>query len=513
MKNRIYAPRLLAWALIALLLLMSVPAGAFASERDFTVPTQQADALRQLGLFQGTDTGYELERAPTRIEALVMLIRLLGQEQAALAGDWSHPFTDVPEWAEAYAGYAWENGLTKGVSETLLDAAAPSAAAQYLTFVLRALGYSDAAGDFSWDNPYQLAVQADIFSDHLVVNDFLRADVVLTSYAALSAAFKDSEQLLAAKLVADGVFTAAQLTNAIGLVLLTPSVATEPKDESEEPTEEPTEEPAEEPAEEPSDSFAWVQYLSYKGIDSDAEMKEAWLDALPRMPQEIVFSVAANQADHYVDLLDPFSYLTLSWSVGFEANYGGDTVIVKPLYTQGVRAAAALELDGYPRGYPADDFIDELAAAAQKVYDRTIRPGMSEYEQAKAIHDYLVKNCEYDQTMAAASHDIEGVLLHGAAVCNGYANTFKLLMDMCGIDCIVVGGTGTNSKGTENHAWNKVCIDGDWYNVDVTWDDPIIIGNGRIPASYDYFLVSDAAFKKDHSWDTDNVPAAAKSWR
>ena len=95
--------------------------------RDVTDHETCAVALKQLGLFMGvSDTDFDLERAPTRIEALVMLIRVLGEEEAALNGSWEHPFTDVPVWdgdkANKYVGYAYENGLTNGMENGLFNA-------------------------------------------------------------------------------------------------------------------------------------------------------------------------------------------------------------------------------------------------------------------------------------------------------------------------------------------------------------------------------------------------------
>ena len=109
-----------------------------------------AQDLKALGIFQGvSDTEFDLNRAPTRVEALVMLIRLLGKDAEALGGQWSHPFGDVPGWANNYVGYAYEKGLTNGISET--EFGTGNATIQmYLTFVLRSLDYTDKNGeDFS----------------------------------------------------------------------------------------------------------------------------------------------------------------------------------------------------------------------------------------------------------------------------------------------------------------------------------------------------------------------------
>ena len=177
---------------------------------------KQAEALKSLGLFQGvSDTDFDLDRAPTRVEAVVMLLRLLGSEEEALSGSYSHPFVDVPEWADAYIGYAYQEGIANGISSTEFGMGDASAA-MYLTYVLRALGYSDADGDFAWDDPFALAEDVKILDDSISRDDFLRADVVRVSYKALSAKLKDSESTLAEMLMRAGVFTPEELL-AVGI--------------------------------------------------------------------------------------------------------------------------------------------------------------------------------------------------------------------------------------------------------------------------------------------------------
>lgn len=177
--------------------------------RDISDEKSCALVLKDLGLFKGvSDTSFDLERAPTRVEALVMLIRVLGKEQDALNGTWRHPFTDVPAWADAYVAYAYVNGLTNGVSVTQFGSD-NATSAMYLTFMLRALGYSDVNNtDFSWNNPYDLAKSAGILPDIVDTDVFLRADVACVSFAALSATLKNSEQTLADKLIEAGVLDA-----------------------------------------------------------------------------------------------------------------------------------------------------------------------------------------------------------------------------------------------------------------------------------------------------------------
>ena len=172
-----------------------------------------AEALRALGLFKGTGTAqdgsiiFSLDRAPTRAEAVVMLIRLLGQEETAVSYPAEKcPFTDAPDWARSYLAFAFDNGLTKGTSATTFGNgdATPQ---QFLTFVLRSMGYSDAAdGDFTWDRPEPLADGVHIYPGAQEMEDFTRGTAVRIMYDALNNQMKDGA-LLKDKLIKAGVFS------------------------------------------------------------------------------------------------------------------------------------------------------------------------------------------------------------------------------------------------------------------------------------------------------------------
>ena len=109
-----------------------------------------AGALKTLNLFKGSYTGYgqgyDLEVAPTRLQALIMFIRVLGEEEQALAWTGSQPFTDIAPGtqSEKYVGYAYEKGYTNGYSATTFRPSQAISANQYVEFMLRALGYSSA---------------------------------------------------------------------------------------------------------------------------------------------------------------------------------------------------------------------------------------------------------------------------------------------------------------------------------------------------------------------------------
>lgn len=196
---------------IAILMsVMSMPVLALTS-RDTSLEESIASDLKMLGLFKGvSETNFDLNREPSRTEALVMLIRFLGKDGEAINGKWNHPFTDVASWADKYVGYAYVNGLTNGVSSTKFGSGSANAS-MYLTFVLRALGYSDKNNmDFSWSNPYDIAGQIGILPDIVNTSKFLRSDVVSVSYAALSVNMKGSNQTMAGKLIDMGTFSSSQ---------------------------------------------------------------------------------------------------------------------------------------------------------------------------------------------------------------------------------------------------------------------------------------------------------------
>ena len=182
-----------------------------------------ANDLYALGLFKGTGTDalgrpkFDLLVAPTRQVALTMLVRLLGKEAEALSKTWEHPFTDVDQWAEPYVGYAFANGLTKGVSTDKFGANDLVTTYQYLTFALRALGYNDSEGDFRWDDPTPLTRELELTSDDYADNNkaFYRGDIAIISHLALQRSIKNGPVLM--KYLIDSGAVNLEDVKAIGL--------------------------------------------------------------------------------------------------------------------------------------------------------------------------------------------------------------------------------------------------------------------------------------------------------
>lgn len=143
---------------------------------------------------------------------------------------------------------------------------------------------------------------------------------------------------------------------------------------------------------------------------------------------------------------------------------------------------------------------------------KTIDDAMSAVEKAKALHDYIVKVCEYD-TVARDTHDtspaartVYSVLVRHLAVCEGYTMAYRYLLNQIGVNSEEV------ISDAMNHCWNYLQLGENWYHVDVTWDDPIYQGrkpdNNRI--SHEHFLLSDKAIraKEHYDWDVRGLPPA-----
>ncbi len=144
---------------------------------------------------------------------------------------------------------------------------------------------------------------------------------------------------------------------------------------------------------------------------------------------------------------------------------------------------------------------ERLAANAAELPD--------DYERVKFFHDELVRGCEYSSE-GVDSHCAYGALCSKKAVCEGYAKAFWLLCQLSDIPCLPACGMAVDKDGVSQlHMWNKVQLDGKWYNVDCTWDDPM----GVEPQSvrYDYFLVSDRDISATHDEERETfmrLPAA-----
>lgn len=138
----------------------------------------------------------------------------------------------------------------------------------------------------------------------------------------------------------------------------------------------------------------------------------------------------------------------------------------------------------------------------KSIINTIIKDDMTVYEKELAVHDYIIKNCEYDpDKLSALNRDNPeseipyGVLKNKRGICLGYTGTFQLFMDVLDIPCISIKA----SADMQDHGWNMVQIDNEWYHVDLTWDDPV--PNEKDYADHTYFNVTDKVMSKRHDWD------------
>ena len=153
--------------------------------------------------------------------------------------------------------------------------------------------------------------------------------------------------------------------------------------------------------------------------------------------------------------------------------------------------------------YNSEAQINQAIAQLESVRNQIIAQAQgSAYNQIKYVHDYIVDNTSYDSTISNPDiYNIYGTLIRKSSVCEGYAKSFKYLMDALDIPCVIVIGEATNSSGeSESHAWNYVMLNNIWYAIDTTWDDPVVIGGGRPSSSAKtrYFLRGANTFNADH---------------
>lgn len=165
-------------------------------------------------------------------------------------------------------------------------------------------------------------------------------------------------------------------------------------------------------------------------------------------------------------------------------------------------------LDGFTSKEQIDQCESQVIAVKNQILNQIA--GKNDIEKMRYIHDYLVDTIEYDQTFGEKNiYNIYGALVSKTCVCEGYAKASQYLLNEAGLENIIITGTATNSDGkTENHAWNYVNIDEKWYAIDTTWDDPIIVGGGKLTNTirYRYFLKGSSTMNKNHFISTKFTP-------
>ena len=128
-----------------------------------------------------------------------------------------------------------------------------------------------------------------------------------------------------------------------------------------------------------------------------------------------------------------------------------------------------------------------------------VNEGWSDYKKVLYFHDTIIDSCQYSES-GSAPHSAYGCLIEGMAVCEGYTKAMQLLCARADIDCVCVSGFASDEQGPQPHIWNKIMIEDEWTNIDVTWDDPMT-ASGSPYRRYDYFGLTDEEISITHEPD------------
>lgn len=170
-------------------------------------------------------------------------------------------------------------------------------------------------------------------------------------------------------------------------------------------------------------------------------------------------------------------------------------------------------LTGYKYRYYKDSpnliFVPEYLFEKEKVkehqkamkarVEKLVRPAkdFTEWEKEKYVHDFICENVQYDKLKKAYSHEIIGPLGQGVGVCEGIAKAVKVLLDALGVWCVIAICGNNPDKGIKyRHTWNVVRINGEYYHLDVTFDNTL--GKDVKELRYDYFNLDDQQIFRDH---------------
>lgn len=230
-------------------------------------------------------------------------------------------------------------------------------------------------------------------------------------------------------------------------------------------------------------------------IDSAEKLEDLYTDAVIRRIDSFQVKTTENVLDTFYAAGVMFDFNVSQ--VLYEYEYKTGLLKISISYTLfGEVEALGITEDATARASSKALAYDKRLNAIE---DSILTAGMTDREKCKAIHDYMIRNYEYDQNFMDASYSFAGLLDNGVGVCQGYAQLFYLLANRAGVFCEMLTGSadGTGTGYYEDHIWNVVYLDNNWYHIDVTFDDPIG-GGGRI--YYNYFLISSKQISGDHKW-------------
>lgn len=246
-------------------------------------------------------------------------------------------------------------------------------------------------------------------------------------------------------------------------------------------------------------SMQFFKNLPYTNVSNTQDLKEVIKNNLLKFNNYINLIVPANSSELSIDKIKEHLNTVLMENYTYKC-YMDHTQIT--YITVGGETGIRIQLGYIYSPGELAAMNKEVNAKADEIIGQIITPSMTDYDKVKAIHDYIVNNTTYDSSLQPISFTIYGALIKGRGVCQAYASAFETLLDKVGIE-----NTAVISESME-HVWNLVKLDGDYYHIDVTWDDPVT-NTGENVLRYDYFLVNDEEMKsREHVWEYNDYPQA-----
>jgi hypothetical protein len=465
--------------ILILVILLFMPASVNSSAVVYRYEAE-AHALHELGIYAGVNTRYfdpDLGSQVQRQTAVILLVKMFGGLEEALAMPEDEvdsilaPYIDnhrLASFARPFMAYAIRNGMVSGVSvspkmlgpEILIDS--PSLACM----ILKNMGYTiNSSEEFllSLDTLGALGGMKPEEIKRLNHKILIKDDLVGILYWALRAKTADGESLIC-RLIADEAIP-------LGAVGEHAHIEYDPL----------TGEPLVTLPEKPS-------------VPTDREIIYRLIrDAMLNVSTSVVLPInsASDTAGEIWEIIDDVLANTPQILYYSGAEYISSKGILTLKYSKDTATVKK--------------HMELLVSKAKSILDSILEPGMTDYRKELAIHDYIINNCRYDsgKVQAPESNTAYGVLCLGVAVCGGYSEAAQLLLQMAGVECLIV------KDEVAGHAWNIVRIGGEYYHLDVTWDDPVI--DGRDHLTYSYFNLTDKEISRDHDWDRDAYPACTSS--
>ena len=438
----------------------------------------EAFLLYQLGLFTGTSSysfkpglGTDLDRQT----GITLLLNFFGRKNEVQSlSDYEinqilsayADRADVLSWARPYVAYAVKSGIVIGTSPVTLSPQQPINGLAYATMILRQLGYTIDNGKYG----SSLGILYDIgglnYSEIARFNktSLLKNDAAGIAYSALYARCPD-EITLIEKFIHSGIVS--------------------------------------------NDRAVALNIVKYAGPGSVEVIRDISGIKRPTVYDQVYYTILDALLSFSATVRLPDTPYTDTAQEAFELVERCTNDHPEILYYSGCTYSAGgiLTLQYSKSVEVMKEHTSFLMEKTEEIIDDIITPDMTDYQKELAIHDYIITNCDYDSEgfekgeIPAESFSAYGALCSGTAVCAGYAEAAKLLLDRAGVGCRMVTGT---SRGI-GHAWNIVEIDGGFYHLDITWDDPVM-ADGSSVLKHHYFNLTGKEIAVDHQWDQNAYP-------